>query len=126
MKLKILLLFVSSISFAHVVSSSKTPFKLQILHTNDMHARFEETDVYGGMCLPGQTDCFGGFARVKQAVNDAKNEARLADYPSIFLNAGDTFQGTAYYTIFKWRAVAPLIDALGIDVMVSTDLCRIN
>ena len=97
----------------------KAVFKLQILHTNDMHARFDETDQYGGTCPPNETNCFGGFARVKQAVEDSKKAAALSGYPSIFLNAGDTFQGTAYYTFFKGEIVAPFINMLGIDVMVS-------
>ena len=100
-------------------STIKAAFKLQVLHTNDMHARFDEMDGYGSTCTADERGCFGGFARVKQAVNDAKDEARLAGYPSIFLNVGDNFQGTPYYTVFKWKMVAPLIDSLGIDVMVS-------
>ena len=33
------------IHFNHVIS-----FKLTILHTNDIHSRFEETNAYGGLC----------------------------------------------------------------------------
>lgn len=41
-------------------------FKLTILHINDLHARFEETNVYSGRCTPRdkeKNNCFGGFAR---------------------------------------------------------------
>lgn len=38
-----------------------------VLHNNDMHARFEQTNVNGGKCLKEDADsnkCYGGFARV--------------------------------------------------------------
>lgn len=38
-----------------------------ILHNNDMHARFEQTSVTSGKCLPelaNTNKCYGGFARV--------------------------------------------------------------
>lgn len=40
---------------------------LIILHNNDMHARFDQTNVNGGTCTEedANTDkCYGGFARV--------------------------------------------------------------
>ncbi|KAK3877543.1 hypothetical protein Pcinc_017732, partial [Petrolisthes cinctipes] len=39
--------------------------KLTILHINDLHARFEETNIYSGRCTPRdkqKNNCFGGFA----------------------------------------------------------------
>lgn len=41
--------------------------ELIILHNNDMHARFEQTNKNGGTCTQedANTDkCYGGFARV--------------------------------------------------------------
>lgn len=38
-----------------------------ILHNNDMHARFEETDEKAAVCEPKNSaanHCFGGFERV--------------------------------------------------------------
>lgn len=101
-------------------NSSLADIEVQILHTNDMHARFEQADINGNMCsdeLAKAGQCFGGFARVKKAVDDYKEEARQKGIPSIFLNAGDTFQGTPYYSVFKWKIVAHLLSRLGIDVM---------
>lgn len=43
-----------------------THFELTILHNNDMHGRFEETDEYTNQCKDidkVQNKCFGGFAR---------------------------------------------------------------
>lgn len=105
-----------------LVGGAADQFRLLVIHNNDLHARFIETDAYSASCPPDfvkQNKCFGGFARVKQAINDAAAEAKARGVPSIYLNAGDTFQGTPYYTIYKWRVVAPLIDSLGPDVMVN-------
>lgn len=53
---------------------------------------------------------------MKKAVDDFKAEAAAQNLPTLFLNAGDTFQGTPYYTIFKWEIAANLLRTLGIDV----------
>lgn len=42
-------------------------FSLIILHNNDMHARFEQTDKYSNKCQKNDAElkkCYGGFARV--------------------------------------------------------------
>ncbi|KAA0195254.1 hypothetical protein HAZT_HAZT011112 [Hyalella azteca] len=46
--------------------TSGEEFTLSILHVNDVHARFEQTNVYSGRCTPGDEEnnrCYGGFAR---------------------------------------------------------------
>ncbi|XP_065212257.1 protein 5NUC-like [Planococcus citri] len=103
-----------------VVEPVQGTFRLQILHNNDLHARFVETDVYTARCpdeYVKQNKCYGGFARMKKAADDARQEAKAQGIPSIFINAGDTFQGTPYYTLYKWQVVSELIDKLGLDVM---------
>lgn len=95
--------------------------KLQILHTNDMHARFLEVDEDSVTCsgtLSAENRCYGGFARVRQTAIEAKEEARAQNMSTIFLNAGDTLTGTPYYTKYKWEITAPLADALEFDAMV--------
>lgn len=97
-------------------------FKLRIVHTNDMHARFEEVNEAGITCSlleAKENKCYGGFARIKKIVDDTKVEAHRQNISSIFVNAGDTFQGTAYYSVFKWKVVASLMNKMGFDVMVS-------
>lgn len=97
-------------------------FQLLLLHTNDMHSRFDENNQYGSSCsdeLKRNGKCYGGFARLKQAVREARKDAENRGISSVFLNAGDTFQGTVYYSLLKWKVVADLIGTLDIDVMVS-------
>jgi 5'-nucleotidase len=46
---------------------SADDFEIIILHNNDMHARFEQTNKYSSECSgseAAQNHCFGGFARV--------------------------------------------------------------
>jgi len=85
-----------------------------------MHSRFDQIDEMGAECVVAGKPCYGGFARLKAAVD---RERRSADAGTVdgtlFLNAGDTFQGTAFYTLLKWRAVERMVRTLGIDVMVS-------
>lgn len=84
-----------------------------------MHAKFEETEENPLNWSCGDTEkCYGGFARVKQAANQLTLDADSRNIPTIFLNAGDMFQGTPYYTLEKWKIVAPLVNAIGFDVTV--------
>lgn len=97
-------------------------FKLQILHTNDMHARFDEIDEDSAACSmenAKEHKCYGGFARIKKAADQMKADAAKRNISSIFLNAGDTFQGTPYYSVYKWKIAASLMNLLGFDAMVS-------
>ncbi|XP_022902715.2 apyrase [Onthophagus taurus] len=75
-------------------------FRLSIIHLNDFHARFEETSTDSGSCK--SNECIGGISRVYTAVNQLR-ESRVNP---IFLNAGDNFQGTLWYNLFKWNVTA--------------------
>lgn len=102
-----------------IIDLVKCDFELLVLHTNDMHSRFDQTDVNGKPLKKPTQVAYGGFARLKHAVDETRQEAASRNIPSIFLNAGDTFQGTAFYTMLKDEVVSSLIELLGIDVMVS-------
>ena len=100
---------------------SNTGLRLLVIHNNDMHARFEQTNAYGAPCSLSSVKwnrCYGGFARMKTAIREAIEQAKRNNIPSIVLNAGDSFQGTPYYDIKKWHIVQPLLESLHIDVMV--------
>lgn len=63
--------------------------------------------------------CYGGFARVGYMVKEAKRRAENREGPPvIFLNAGDTYQGTVWFSVHKWRIVAKLCSMLEIDASV--------
>ncbi|KAI8507975.1 5'-nucleotidase [Branchiostoma belcheri] len=94
------------------LSESAQSFNLTILHTNDVHARVEELNAFGGRCRPGRP-CYGGFARLGAKVA----EVRGRDDNVLFLDAGDQFQGTLWYYFFKSPVVAQLMNKVTYDAM---------
>lgn len=106
--------FRTAVLFLSLLSTAAARYRLLVLHTNDMHSRFDQIDATGAECGVSNRQCYGGFARLKAAVD---RERRRTDDGALFLNAGDTFQGTAYYTFLKWQAVQRMVRTLDIDVM---------
>lgn len=89
-------------------------FELSVIHLNDFHARFEQTNPRSGTCQEGQeTSCVGGIARISTAVNRLLKERPNA----IFLNAGDHYQGTLWYTVHRWNVTATFMNMLPHDAM---------
>ncbi|MGB3406123.1 MAG: bifunctional metallophosphatase/5'-nucleotidase [Jannaschia sp.] len=91
-------------------------FSLTVLHTNDFHARFEPVSAFDGPCSAEDNaagECFGGTARLVNAINDAK--ARTNNY--ILVDGGDQFQGTLFYTFYKGQMAAEMMNMLGYDGM---------
>ncbi|XP_061719225.1 uncharacterized protein LOC133526563 [Cydia pomonella] len=96
-------------------------FELLILHNNDMHARFEQTSQLSGVCTTADREagkCYGGFPRVATVVKEARRKAASGEGPPVlYLNAGDTYTGTAWFTIYKWKIAAEFINALRPDAV---------
>ncbi|XP_013420463.1 5'-nucleotidase-like [Lingula anatina] len=92
-------------------------FNLTILHTNDVHARFEQFDKYGGRCSETEAEageCFGGVARRYTKIEEIRN----AEQNVVLLDAGDQFQGTLWFTIYKGMATSYFMNKLKYDAMV--------
>uniref|UniRef100_A0A1Y1LV72 5'-nucleotidase n=1 Tax=Photinus pyralis TaxID=7054 RepID=A0A1Y1LV72_PHOPY len=90
--------------------------KLLILHNNDMHSRFEETSRTSGTCKD-KSNCYGGFGRVLHVVREARKAAADGTGPPVlFLNAGDTYTGTSWFSVHKWRIAADFMNLLQPDV----------
>lgn len=86
-------------------------FDLTVLHTNDVHARVQEMDRYGGQCT--NKDCFGGVARMKTKVQEIRNQ-----FPNtLLLDAGDQFQGTLWFHHFGGNITSTTMNELGYDCM---------
>lgn len=85
--------------------------KLDIIHYNDFHARFEESSVSYPVCTSNDTSCLGGFPRLYHEIKTLLKEKPRA----LVLNAGDTFQGTYWYTLFKWNITQKFINLLPND-----------
>ncbi|WP_272006796.1 bifunctional metallophosphatase/5'-nucleotidase [Roseovarius sp. ZX-A-9] len=91
--------------------------RLTILHTNDFHARFEPINAYDSTCKPednAEGKCFGGTARLISAITAARDAATA---PVILVDGGDQFQGTLFYTHYKGKLAAEMMNLLGYDAM---------
>ena len=91
-------------------------YQLTILHTNDFHSRFEPISKYDSGCREGDNaegKCFGGSARLVTALA----EARARSNNSILVDGGDQFQGSLYYTYYKGKVAAGMMNKLGYDGM---------
>jgi 5'-nucleotidase len=91
-------------------------YSLTILHTNDFHARFEPISKFDSSCSAEDNTegkCFGGSARLVTAIEAAK--ARTNNY--LLVDGGDQFQGTLFYTYYKGKAAAEMMNKMGYDAM---------
>jgi 5'-nucleotidase len=91
-------------------------YSLTILHTNDFHSRFEPISKYDSGCSSKKNDegkCFGGTARLVTALADARKRSDN----TILVSGGDQFQGTLFYTYYKGKVAAEMMNKLGYDAM---------
>ena len=80
--------------------------ELTILHTNDIHAHYDSFEPWGE---PVQ----GGVARLKSVVDEIRDDADHV----LFLDAGDQFQGTLFFTVGGAEVVSDVMNALEVDAM---------
>ncbi|OAN11506.1 bifunctional metallophosphatase/5'-nucleotidase [Photobacterium jeanii] len=98
--------------------------KITIAHINDTHSHFEPSAIQLhlpmptelGETLPVYASC-GGFSRVSSAVKDVKKQAYVNGRDFMFVHAGDCFQGTLYFSLYKGVANAKLLNAIGVEAM---------
>lgn len=101
-----------------ISSVAPSHFRLTIapaafFHINDIHAHLDEFSSSGSDCNEPEEGCYGGYARIKTKVEELREE-----HPdSLWLNAGDEFQGTLYYSFYKGEKIAETINDLKFDVM---------
>ncbi|MEY8144319.1 bifunctional UDP-sugar hydrolase/5'-nucleotidase [Falsihalocynthiibacter sp. CO-5D18] len=109
-------LFTSAAVLALTAGAAAADYSLTVLHTNDFHARFEPISKYDAGCSAEDNaagECFGGSARLVTAVADA----RARSNNSILVDGGDQFQGTLFYTYYKGKLAAEMMNKLGYDGM---------
>ncbi|XP_017045841.1 apyrase isoform X1 [Drosophila ficusphila] len=95
-------------------AADKEGFPVALIHINDLHARFDPTDTSGGTCDEGET-CIGGYPRTVHTVRRLLREQ--ADLNPIYINAGDSFQGTLWYNIGRWNVTQELLNILPAEFM---------
>lgn len=82
--------------------------KLTILHTNDVHSRLEPFPMDGGK-FEGQ----GGIAARAALIEQIRKEEEHV----LLLDAGDIFQGTPYFNLYKGEPEIKAMSMLGYDAV---------
>lgn len=121
------LLIILSVEFAitaplQLQSSPSSTFELILLHNNDMHARFQQIDQNTNKCRMediAANRCYGGFARVSHVIKKYREEAERGGPAVLYLNAGDTYTGTPWFSIFKHKVSSEFMNLVKPDAMVS-------
>ncbi|XP_037280748.2 protein 5NUC isoform X3 [Rhipicephalus microplus] len=93
-----------------------TDFTATVLHTNDVHGRFEQITASGTRCTKQAAEaqqCVGGIARQKTVVS----QAAASGANVLFLNAGDYYQGSIWYYVLGAPIVAEAVNYLAHDAM---------
>lgn len=95
-----------SLPFKLLAASETDEIRLTILSTNDMHSRIEPFPAndrkFAGM---------GGMARRAAKIKSIRNEGNEV----LLLDAGDIFQGTPYYNVYKGALEIQLMTEMGYD-----------
>ncbi len=109
-------LMTGAAALALTAGAASADYSLTILHTNDFHARFEPISAYDSGCSDEDNtagECFGGSARLVTAIEAARGRTNN----SILVDGGDQFQGTLFYTYYKGKLAAEMMNKMGYDGM---------
>ncbi|KAF5708134.1 5' nucleotidase [Fusarium globosum] len=88
-------------------------YNMSFFHVNDVHAHLDEFAKSGTDCVDPKKGCFGGYARIKHTVDGLRK-----DHPdNLWLNAGDEFQGTLFYSFYGPSKIAENLNTLKFDAM---------
>ena len=99
------------------VSELGHSFDLTILHTNDVHARFDQYTIRDGQCrqnMSAEGKCYGGLARRAGKIAAVRREFNNV----LLLDAGDQYQGTPWFYVYKGKAASHFMNQLRYDAMV--------
>lgn len=104
------------------MNKNHKPVKIKLAHINDTHSYFEPTSLQLKLNINDQRTLepyvsAGGFSRIATRVEQLRDDAKRQGQGMLFLHAGDCFQGTLYFSLFKGKANADLLNALNIDAM---------
>jgi 5'-nucleotidase len=83
-----------------------SPVKLTVLHTNDTHSRLEPFPMDGG-----RNQGLGGVAARAELISKIRREQEQV----LLLDAGDIFQGTPYFNIYKGEPEIKAMTSLQYD-----------
>ncbi|KAF1970021.1 5`-nucleotidase protein-like protein [Bimuria novae-zelandiae CBS 107.79] len=92
---------------------SQGNYNISFFHINDVHAHLDEFSSSGTDCTRPERGCYGGYARVKHIIDTQ----RPTKNDSLWLNVGDEFQGTLFYSYYRGEKIAETMNQLGFDAM---------
>ncbi|KAI1336358.1 5'-nucleotidase [Xylariaceae sp. FL0016] len=88
-------------------------YNISFYHVNDVHAHLDEFSSSGTDCTDPSDGCYGGYARIKTTIDSTR-----PDHPdSLWLNVGDEFQGTLFYTFYGGEKIAETLNQMDFDAM---------
>ncbi len=93
---------------------------LTIVHTNDVHSRLQAVNRFDSTCSDKERadkQCFGGMARVATKAKEILAEVRAKGGQALFLDAGDQFQGSLFYSTYKGAAELAVMNLMPYDAM---------
>lgn len=104
------------------MNKNHKPVRIKLAHINDTHSYFEPTSLQLKLEINNEVTLepyvsAGGFSRIATRVEQLRDDAKRQGHGMLFLHAGDCFQGTLYFSLFKGRANADLLNTLKIDAM---------
>jgi 5'-nucleotidase len=96
--------------------------RLRVFHINDTHSHIDGSSIELGLSPsrsePTSISC-GGYALIHAFVRAERAKARRKGIPTLFLHAGDCFEGSLYFALFRGRADVTLLNRMGLDAMTA-------
>ena len=89
--------------------------KVTLLHTADIHAQL---NIHDEFFVENKKNVFkkrGGFATLKTMINTIRNQNRDN---TLLIDGGDCFQGGGVAAMSQGKAIVPLINNIGYDIML--------
>lgn len=103
---------VSTLSYSDIKEDvSNKSFELSLFHVNDIHSHITSEALTYSVNGTSKSVQTGGYARIITKINELKK----IKPNSLTLNAGDAFQGTLYYSLFKGEADAVAMNLISWD-----------
>ena len=104
---------ITSVSYTGLSTLYTHSHDTAFFHINDVHAHLDEFSSSGTDCTRPERGCYGGYARVKHVIEDQRPNVE----DSLWLNAGDEFQGTLFYSYYGGEKIAEVLNELEFDAM---------
>jgi len=89
--------------------------KITLLHTADIHSQLNTHDEF---FVENGKNIFkkrGGFATLKSMINTIRNQNKSN---TLLIDGGDCFQGSGVAAMSQGRAIVPLMNNIGYDIML--------